>query len=203
MEDSADPRSGHRFVDAASTLHDLRTHGSGAHSTASGETWACPLRTPPDADHRRSGPLLRTDRGAARVLLGPRHRWPSRCARRHAVPASLSAGHFHTCGITAEGLTTCWGRTTEGQSTPPATTTFTQLSAGWAHTCGLTASGEAVCWGCENRHRDLQIGDTDACSPPSSTFPAIAAGDLWQSCGLTPDGEVQCWGGIDRQGVWR
>ena len=203
VEDSADTRSGHRFVDAASTLH--TTCGLTAQGAL--HCFGRDLGMPPSG-HRLTQITGGADHFCALTEAQHAFCWGRDTDGQLDAPADtrfqqLSAGHFHTCGITAEGLTTCWGRTTEGQSTPPATTTFTQLSAGWAHTCGLTASGEAVCWGCENRHRDLQIGDTDACSPPSSTFLAIAAGDLWQSCGLTPDGEVQCWGGIERQGVQR
>jgi alpha-tubulin suppressor-like RCC1 family protein len=40
----------------------------------------------------------------------------------------------------------CWGRTIEGQSTPPAGT-FTAVSAGGDHTCGVKTSGTVVCWG--------------------------------------------------------
>ena len=113
---------------------------------------------------------------------------------------ALSAGHFHTCGITKTGEVLCWGRDSEGQASPQRDTTIVQISSGWAHTCGLTSTGRTVCWGCQGRHRDLQVGGAEACTPPELAFTAVSAGDLWQSCGVTLSGETACWGGLERVG---
>ena len=190
----------HRFADAASTLH--TTCGLTAQGAL--HCFGRDLGMPPSG-HRLKQITGGADHFCALTETQQAFCWGQDTDGQLEVPEGvlfqrLSAGHFHTCGITAQGQTTCWGRDTEGQSSPPPTSEFSEISAGWSHTCGLTAEGQAVCWGCAGRHTHLQVGGTEACSPPSSSFTAIAAGDLWQSCGLSSEGEVACWGGISRPG---
>lgn len=68
----------------------------------------------------------------------------------------VSAGAHHTCAITAEGTTRCWGSNAEGQTDVPAAfrDRIVHLAAGWYHTCGVLGSNglddaedEVVCWG--------------------------------------------------------
>jgi alpha-tubulin suppressor-like RCC1 family protein len=82
----------------------------------------------------------------------------------------VTAGAYHSCGITAAGAAYCWGYNYYGQlgngatvpggadsGVPVAVTgnhVFTQIEAGYLHTCGVTtASGTAAedrqvyCWG--------------------------------------------------------
>ena len=82
--------------------------------------------------------------------------------------AHVSAGGRHTCGITTDGETYCWGNNEFGQlgnnSTSNSATPvlvagglrFTSVSAGWGQTCGVTDSNEVYCWG-HNHHG--QLGD--------------------------------------------
>lgn len=71
----------------------------------------------------------------------------------------LTAGVFHTCGLTAEGVAYCWGGNEYGQlgsfhatasavpirvSTPHV---WRSISAGGFGTCGITPDDEMFCWG--------------------------------------------------------
>ena len=62
--------------------------------------------------------------------------------------AALSAGARHNCGLKADGTPVCWGRSENGQTTPPGGMTFEQLAAGNLFTCGLQKHNGAIrCWG--------------------------------------------------------
>ena len=114
VEDSADTRSGHRFVDAASTLH--TTCGLTAQGAL--HCFGRDLGMPPSG-HRLTQITGGADHFCALTEAQHAFCWGRDTDGQLDAPADtrfqqLSAGHFHTCGITAEGLTTCWGRTTEG-----------------------------------------------------------------------------------------
>lgn len=59
----------------------------------------------------------------------------------------ISAGSFHTCGITMEDLRiVCWGDDSDGQASPPAGR-FEEIASGPRHSCAITERSDAICWG--------------------------------------------------------
>jgi alpha-tubulin suppressor-like RCC1 family protein len=123
--------------------------------------------------------------------------------------ASVSAGAWHTCGLTTADAAYCWGFQLVGElgtgaagnnPTPGAVTgdlTFARVSAGQYHTCGHTAAGAGYCWGL-NHYGELGIGSTDDQSAPAAVvgglvFTSLHAGP-YHSCGITAEGAAYCWG---------
>ena len=132
---------------------------------------------------------------------------------------SLAAGAIHTCGLTDDGTTWCWGSNHAGQLgidatggavTPTrvsAAPAFSELVAGAAHTCGLTSTGAVYCWG-DNSLGQLGSGANRSTPVPYFGFPqptpTRVAGSLtfrsitaaWGiTCGATTGGIAYCWGG--------
>jgi alpha-tubulin suppressor-like RCC1 family protein len=130
----------------------------------------------------------------------------------------ITAGEFHSCGLSSEGIAYCWGSDDSGQlGNPeewesidypipvdqPAGVFFLQLAAGRLHTCGLSSGGVAYCWGSDG-HGQLGNGDSSTNNQQSPTeldltiigdvaFVQLAMGDH-HTCGLTAQGTVHCWG---------
>jgi len=135
--------------------------------------------------------------------------------------ASLGAGKYHTCGITLDGETYCWGMGTNGRlgtgdtvnTTVPTKVVgglrFAKIDGGVASTCALTVEGEAYCWGSASTHHKLGALDENG-EPISSTVvpePIKVTTDLrfvdievgpYHACGLATDGKAYCWGHDNR-----
>jgi len=129
----------------------------------------------------------------------------------YALAASVSAGYFHTCGLTTSGGVKCWGWNYFGQlgngtwtnSNVPVDVSglssgVSAISAGEYHTCGLLTSGGVKCWG-NNYNGQLGNGNNTRSNVPvdvsglSSGVSAISAGWI-HTCALTSSGGVKCWG---------
>ena len=92
---------------------------------------------------------------------------------------ALTAGAYHTCGITTSGQAYCWGNNGNGQlgndnwwggtfSKPNSVTgdyVWASLTAGQSHTCGVTTTGKGYCWG-GNGSGQLGNGSTNGSGAP-------------------------------------
>lgn len=137
---------------------------------------------------------------------------PLRDAQASVVGPTIAAGSYHTCALTQNGDTYCWGSIHYGEASyieilpfgsskrpqrvtgiPP----FQAISAGSDHTCALTSGGRAYCWGLNYLGQLGNGTEEDSLSPTpvsgNHTFVAIAAGDIG-SCALTASGSAYCWG---------
>ena len=99
----------------------------------------------------------------------------------------ISAGDRHSCAVTSDNRAVCWGRNSDGQSSPPSGEKFIAVSAGEGYSCGITPDNDAVCWGGDSQNQG---------SPPSGRkFIAISA-STFDTCAITLDNDALCWGGL-------
>ena len=122
----------------------------------------------------------------------------------------VSAGEFHTCGVTTDYRAYCWGynrngqlgdRTTTDRLTPvrvAGTLQFRRVSTKGPHTCALTTDYRAYCWG-SNFSGELGDGTTTQRLTPVPVrgglqFRQLKAGEL-HTCGVRySDRTAYCWG---------
>ncbi len=126
--------------------------------------------------------------------------------------ASVTAWHHHTCGLTTDGDTYCWGLNELGQLGDGTTTNrttpvpvsgglvFASVDASYSHTCGVTSAGSAYCWGA-NWSGQLGDGTTTERHTPVAvsgglSFASVTSGGS-TTCGLTSGGSAYCWGAND------
>jgi alpha-tubulin suppressor-like RCC1 family protein len=124
---------------------------------------------------------------------------------------AVTAGHRHTCALTAAGGVKCWGENTSGGvgdgtsvnrnepvDVPGLAEGVKALEAGAGHTCALLETGAVICWGW-NVNGQLGNGTNTDSRLPADVGPlpgpavAVAAGDQ-HTCALIDDGSVVCWG---------
>ena len=122
----------------------------------------------------------------------------------------LSAGLFHTCGVTADSVAYCWGSNVTGQLgngshedryAPVAVgggLRFKFITAGGSHTCAISTSDEGYCWGTgdlgELGTGTRLIGDSLPRRVAGGLrFGTISAG-FTHTCATTLENTAYCWG---------
>jgi len=127
--------------------------------------------------------------------------------------AIVVAGGLHSCLVSADGRTFCWGSNDHGQlgtganvrATTPSLVggdaRFTSLAAGFAHSCAISRDGGAWCWG-ENESGQLGDRSNTARTAPvrvtdGHVFRVITAGRE-HSCAIDQNGVAWCWGSNTR-----
>jgi alpha-tubulin suppressor-like RCC1 family protein len=124
----------------------------------------------------------------------------------------ISAGTYHTCGVTTDNRAYCWGLAghlgdgTDMNRLKPAPVagghSFRQVSAGQEHSCGVTTDNRVYCWG-DNVFGQLGNGGTTPIGYPELS-PVAVSGTLRfrevsvgvaHSCGRTTTDRAYCWGG--------
>lgn len=126
----------------------------------------------------------------------------------------VSAGRYHSVGLTGDGTPYAWGRNDARQAggsswtdynVPVAVETqlkFAHISAGGDHTLALTADGDVYEWGdmsfiapgpeyIMTSHIPIKVE-----GPGTPTFTQVSAG-MYHSAGLSSDGSLYVWGWSD------
>lgn len=122
----------------------------------------------------------------------------------------------HSCALSGNGRTRCWGLNDQGQlgdgttqaRAKPVTLSPQDLrviAAGVSHTCAAKRAGHVWCWGRDEAFGDEPSLATAHCGESPTEVPGIddvvglALGAL-HTCGLTGAGDALCWGeGADGQ----
>lgn len=142
---------------------------------------------------------------------------PFPCSTRPVLVAGahrfrqISAGFFHTCGVTTDNRAFCWGinrgalgdGTADERDAPVPVAgglQFRQVDAGNSHSCGVTTDNRAFCWG-DNTYGQLGDRTTTSRLTPVAvkgglTFKQVTAGigNYSYTCGVTTDSRAFCWG---------
>jgi alpha-tubulin suppressor-like RCC1 family protein len=123
----------------------------------------------------------------------------------------ITAGYYHTCGVTTSNKIYCWGLNKDGQlgdgtdvyrrKTPRLLTgglAFNWVDAGSNYTCGVTTGSRAFCWG---YGKNGQRGDgsvTERVRTPRAVFgnhPFIRVSAAYtHTCATTLSNQAWCWG---------
>lgn len=115
---------------------------------------------------------------------------------------ALANGSNHTCGITLDRSTLCWGLNSFGQLGDGSQTnrvaptlvlggvSFQSVGAGEALSCGLSTSGKIYCWGAVE---GVGVTKSPHLYADSRVYTSLSVG-AFHACALTSTGAAYCWG---------
>ena len=115
---------------------------------------------------------------------------------------SLSAGANHTCGITLDRTTLCWGLNVFGQlgdgtqlnrlapTLVLGGVALQSVGTGESFSCGLSTTGKAYCWGVVE---GLGVTPQPHAYDTAPVFTSLTVGSF-HACALTSAGYAYCWG---------
>jgi len=115
---------------------------------------------------------------------------------------TLANGSNHTCGITQDRSTLCWGLNNFGQlgdgtqANRVAPTlvvggvSFQSVGAGEAFSCGLSTVGKLYCWGAVE---GVGVTKSPHLYTDSRVYTSLTVG-AFHACALTATGGAYCWG---------
>jgi alpha-tubulin suppressor-like RCC1 family protein len=133
---------------------------------------------------------------------------------------TISAGYYHTCGVTRSGATYCWGRNEQGETGDGATVAHgmparvagdfsaraVEAAGQFDYSCAIGRDSALYCWGA-NCYGQLGVDSTsEQCGTPampcSSTPKAVHASGPYLSisaffshvCAINAAGQASCWG---------
>jgi alpha-tubulin suppressor-like RCC1 family protein len=121
------------------------------------------------------------------------------------VAVSLALGARHSCALTRDGESLCWGDGIAGQLGDSAAAprfapvssagahAFVSIAAGDKTTCALDRDGAAWCWGELPTGSGPEFQNSPRRVELSRPFVSLTVGRRF-ACGLTFDGFAYCWG---------
>ncbi len=137
---------------------------------------------------------------------------------------SISAGYYHTCGVTRSGAVYCWGRNEQGETGNGATEAHgapakvagdfagraVSAAVQFDFSCAVGRDSTLACWGA-NCYGQLGVDSTtEQCGTPampcSSSPKPVKVTGAFQSvsayfshaCAVSAAGDVSCWGSNDQ-----
>ncbi|MEZ5102370.1 MAG: hypothetical protein R3C15_21725 [Thermoleophilia bacterium] len=188
--------------------------GGRATGIASGEHHACALLRGGSAICWGEGRFGRLGNGSRAHVSQPT---PVRVLASARL-TQLTAGTYHSCALTVQGVVLCWGQDFVGQvgddaglvdrgrPTPvalPRGRRATQVSAGASHSCAVLDDGAVACWGWALSGR-LGDGSTQGEQPipvkvdlPAGRVARSVSAGGFHTCAVLDDASAWCWGSDD------
>jgi hypothetical protein len=100
---------------------------------------------------------------------------------------AISAGAYHSAGITSSGTVVCWGDNEHQECHPPVgLNNVVGISCWYLISAALLQTGRVVCWGRNDSGRCDAPGDLEHCA-------AISVGGPYNLVSVCQDGTVVCW----------